>query len=125
MSAIETHELTRAFASGVAVDHVTFALGTGEVLALLGPNGAGKTTTVRLLNGVLQADTGGARVLGSDPIAQGDEVRRRTGVLTENAGTRRSAHDAREPRVHRPASRVLATGREQTRGRVARTVRHG
>jgi ABC-2 type transport system ATP-binding protein len=86
MSAIETQELTRAFASGVAVDHVTFALGAGEVLALLGPNGAGKTTTVRLLNGVLHADTGGARVLGLDPIAQGDEVRRRTGVLTENAG---------------------------------------
>ncbi len=86
MSAIETQQLTRAFASGVAVDHVTFTLGTGEVLALLGPNGAGKTTTVRLLNGVLQADTGGARVLGLDPIAQGDEVRRRTGVLTENAG---------------------------------------
>jgi ABC-2 type transport system ATP-binding protein len=86
MNAIETHELTRSFASGVAVDRVTFSLEVGEVLALLGPNGAGKTTTVRLLNGVLRPDGGGARVLGFDPVTQGDDVRRRTGVLTENAG---------------------------------------
>jgi ABC-2 type transport system ATP-binding protein len=85
-AAITTDRLTRAFPSGVAVDHVTFALGQGEVLALLGPNGAGKTTTVRLLNGVLRPDAGVARVLGFDPAVDGDEVRRRTGVLTENAG---------------------------------------
>ena len=39
----------------------------GEVLALLGPNGAGKTTTVRLLNGVLRADSGESLVLGLRP----------------------------------------------------------
>ena len=56
------------------------------MLALLGPNGAGKTTTMRLLNGVLLPDGGRARVLGLDPWTQGEELRRRTGVLTENAG---------------------------------------
>ena len=58
----------------------------GEVLALLGPNGAGKTTTMRLLNGVLAPDGGSATVLGLDPWADGNELRARTGVLTENAG---------------------------------------
>jgi len=85
-SAISAHGLTRRFDSGVALDHLTLDLDGGEVLALLGPNGAGKTTTVRLLNGVLRPDAGTARVLGFDPVTQGDEVRRRTGVLTENAG---------------------------------------
>jgi len=84
--AIETRDLTRRFESGVALDHVSFELAAGEVLALLGPNGAGKTTTVRLLNGVLAPDSGYARVLGFDPSRDGDAVRRRTGVLTENAG---------------------------------------
>jgi ABC-2 type transport system ATP-binding protein len=86
VNAIETRSLTRAFSSGLAVDDVTFELPAGGVLALLGPNGAGKTTTVRLLNGVLRPDEGTASVLGLDPVTQGDDVRRRTGVLTENAG---------------------------------------
>jgi len=85
-AAIETHELSRAFASGPALCDLTLDVEPGEVLALLGPNGAGKTTTVRLLNGVLAPDSGWARVVGFDPMAEGDEVRRRTGVLTENAG---------------------------------------
>lgn len=85
-AAVETHDLTRSFPSGVALDGLTLEVPQGEVLALLGPNGAGKTTTVRLLNGILIPDRGRASVLGLDPTTHGDEVRRRTGVLTEHAG---------------------------------------
>jgi len=85
-AAIEATGLTRSFASGLALDDLTLDVQRGEVLALLGPNGAGKTTTVRLLNGVLNPDRGSSRVLGLDPTVSGDDVRRRTGVLTENAG---------------------------------------
>ncbi len=86
MAVIETHDLTRSFSSGTAVDRLTFDVEAGEVVALLGPNGAGKTTTVRLLNGILDPHGGSARVLGLDPFTQGDELRARTGVLTEHAG---------------------------------------
>ena len=85
-AAVETHDLTRSFASGVALDGLTLDVQQGEVLALLGPNGAGKTTTVRLLNGILAPDRGRATVLGLDPAVDPDGVRRRTGVLTEHAG---------------------------------------
>jgi ABC-2 type transport system ATP-binding protein len=85
-AAIVTEGLTRAFAHGRAVDGVSLEVERGQVLALLGPNGAGKTTTVRLLDGVLLPDAGRSAVLGLDPVTQGEEVRRRTGVLTENAG---------------------------------------
>ena len=85
-AAITAAGLTRRFDSGIALDDLTLDVHGGEVLALLGPNGAGKTTTVRILNGELRADSGQARVLGFDPATHGDEVRRRTGVLTENAG---------------------------------------
>ena len=85
-AAVETEDLTRSFASGVALDGLTLEVQQGEVLALLGPNGAGKTTTVRLLNGILRPDRGRAVVLGLDPAVDPDGVRRRTGVLTEHAG---------------------------------------
>jgi ABC-2 type transport system ATP-binding protein len=84
--AIATRGLTRRFPSGIALDALDLEVFPGEVLALLGPNGAGKTTTIRLLNGVLTPSDGSATVLGLDPRTDGHELRRRTGVLTENAG---------------------------------------
>ena len=86
MRAVTTEGLTRSFGAERALDGLTIDVRVGEVLALLGPNGAGKTTTVRLLNGILDPEAGTARVLGLDPWTQGTELRRRTGVLTENAG---------------------------------------
>jgi ABC-2 type transport system ATP-binding protein len=85
-STIEAHGLSRSFGATVALDDLTLEVEAGEVVALLGPNGAGKTTTVRLLNGVLRPDAGSSRVLGFDPAVDGIEVRKRTGVLTENSG---------------------------------------
>jgi ABC-2 type transport system ATP-binding protein len=83
---IETHGLTRRFGSHVALDSLSIDVRRGEVLALLGPNGAGKTTTTRLLNGILIPDAGSSSVCGIDPASHGDDVRRRTAVVTENAG---------------------------------------
>jgi ABC-2 type transport system ATP-binding protein len=80
---IAVEGLCRRFGDVVAVDHLTLDVYSGEVFGFLGHNGAGKTTTVRLLNGVLKADSGVARVLGFDPLADGPVLRRRTGVLTE------------------------------------------
>ena len=39
----------------------------GEVHGFLGPNGAGKSTTIRVLLGLLRADSGEALLLGGDP----------------------------------------------------------
>jgi ABC-2 type transport system ATP-binding protein len=81
--AIQTEGLSRRFANNIAVNELTLTVAHGEVFGLLGHNGAGKTTTVRLLNGVLDPSVGTARVLGLDPVAQGPQLRQRTGVLTE------------------------------------------
>lgn len=80
---IEVNQLKRVFGQNRAVDGMTFHVEQGEVFGLLGPNGAGKTTTVRLLNGILPPSEGTARVFGFDPATHGEDIRRKTGVLTE------------------------------------------
>jgi ABC-2 type transport system ATP-binding protein len=80
---LQVDNLQRTFGDHKAVDGLTFQVEPGEVFGLLGPNGAGKTTTVRLLNGILPPSAGTARLFGLDPITQGEQVRRQTGVLTE------------------------------------------
>lgn len=80
---IEVTNLERTFGSNRAVDGITFRVEQGEVFGLLGPNGAGKTTCVRLLNGILPPSGGTMRVFGFDPATQGEQIRRKTGVLTE------------------------------------------
>lgn len=49
-----------------AVRDVSFDVHRGEVLGLLGPNGAGKTSTIKMLCGLLQADSGSIHINGLD-----------------------------------------------------------
>ncbi len=78
---IRFERVTKRFGDLVAVDGVSFDVAPGEVVGLLGHNGAGKTTIIRMLAGLIDPDDGVIRVLGSDPGADGDVVRRRLGVL--------------------------------------------
>ncbi|HZU86606.1 MAG TPA: ABC transporter ATP-binding protein [Anaerolineaceae bacterium] len=82
-SVIEVTHLSHRYGQRLALNDLSFQARPGEVLGLLGPNGAGKTTTVRLLNGLFKPSAGQMRVLDLDPVTQGDQVRRQTGVLTE------------------------------------------
>jgi len=86
MYAIQTNQLTRSFGTLKAVDRLTLEVQRGTVFGFLGPNGSGKTTTIRLLLGLLDADEGGARILGLDIREQPDEVRARSGALLEHHG---------------------------------------
>lgn len=80
---IDVERLTHRFGDRTAVNELTLTVQPGEIFGLLGPNGAGKTTTVRLLNGLYTPASGRMRVLGLDPVRDGPQVRRQTGVLTE------------------------------------------
>jgi ABC-2 type transport system ATP-binding protein len=82
-SVVQIRNLTRSFGRVKAVDRLTLDIQQGEVFGLLGHNGAGKTTTIRILNGILAPTEGTVSVMDLDPIADGTEVRARTGVLTE------------------------------------------
>jgi len=84
--AIRTIDLSRHFGPVRAVDGLSLEVAARTVFGFLGPNGSGKTTTIRLLLGLLEPTRGRAEVLGFDTLAQGDEVRARTGALLEHSG---------------------------------------
>jgi ABC-2 type transport system ATP-binding protein len=83
---IEAKGLTKTYGDAVAVDHVSFTVGRGEIFGLLGPNGAGKTTTILMLLGLTDISAGQVRVLGYDPVREPLSVKRRVGYMPDAVG---------------------------------------
>ena len=75
--AVEVHDLRKAFGHVQALDGLDLTVRTGEVAGFLGPNGAGKSTTIRVLLGLLRADSGTTRLLGGDPWRDAVDLHRR------------------------------------------------
>jgi len=67
-----------------ALKGISFSIGKGEIVGFLGPNGAGKSTTLRILSGLIPADSGEAKVCGVDLAEEEGEVRKHIGFLAEN-----------------------------------------
>lgn len=76
-SAIDIGNLVKTFGTTRALDGLDLEVRTGEVHGFLGPNGAGKTVTIRILLGLLRADSGSASLLGGDPWHEAVELHRR------------------------------------------------
>jgi ribosome-dependent ATPase len=81
-AAIEAEGLTQRFGDFVAVDHVSFRIGRGEIFGFLGSNGCGKTTTMKMLTGLLPATEGRARLFGREVDPRDMAVRRRVGYMS-------------------------------------------
>ena len=79
---IEMTDVHRRFGDTPALAGLSFTVPRETITVLLGPNGAGKTTCTRVITGALAPDAGAMRVFGLDPIVDGAEVRRRTGVVS-------------------------------------------
>jgi ABC-2 type transport system ATP-binding protein len=80
---IEAKGLSKRYGDFVAVEDVSFEIGSGEVVGFLGPNGAGKTTTMRMLTGFLPPTDGSATIAGHDVFAEPQAARRAVGYLPE------------------------------------------
>ncbi len=74
---IEVHQLVKTFGRTRALDGLDLTVRAGEVHGFLGPNGSGKSTTIRVLLGLLRADSGDLRLLGGDPWHDAAALHRR------------------------------------------------
>lgn len=83
--AIAAENVYKSFGEIKALDGVSIAVKTGQVLGLLGPNGAGKTTLVRILTTLLKPDRGAVTVGGLDVLRQPQRVRENIGLAGQYA----------------------------------------
>lgn len=64
---LQLHHVTKKYKKHVAIDDLTLNLPAGKIIGLLGPNGSGKTTIIKLINGLLQAESGEIVIDGFRP----------------------------------------------------------
>ena len=81
---IEVVNLKKRYGNIHALKGISFSIGKGEIVGFLGPNGAGKSTTLRILSGLIAADSGEAKVCGVDLAEEEGQVRNHIGYLAEN-----------------------------------------
>ena len=80
---LEVGSLNKSFGSLQALRNLSFHVGRGEIFGFVGSNGAGKTTAMRIMLGVMAADSGTVTWNGR-PLDM--EVRRRIGYMPEERG---------------------------------------
>jgi len=80
---IEITDLRKSYGDKQAVDGISFNVAEGEILGFLGPNGAGKSTTLNMITGYLSADSGSARIDGTDILVEPIKAKKDIGFLPE------------------------------------------
>lgn len=80
---LSVQSLSKNYGSQKALDEVSFSVNKGEILGFLGPNGAGKSTTLKIITGIIQADSGKVEVCGIDVASNPIETKKKTGYLAE------------------------------------------
>jgi ABC-type multidrug transport system ATPase subunit len=79
---LEARKVVKSFGNNRVLKGVDLSIERGDRYYLFGPNGAGKTTLVKLLTGLLKADSGEVRIFGEPVGRDSEDVRARIGVLS-------------------------------------------
>lgn len=85
MSIIKIENLTKTFGQFKALDDVNLEVTSGEIHGFIGPNGAGKSTTIRVLLGMLKADTGNITIFGKDAWKEAVSIHERIAYVPGDA----------------------------------------
>jgi ABC-2 type transport system ATP-binding protein len=82
---ILVENLNKTYPTGIkALEGVSFKIEKGEVCGYLGANGAGKSTTIKILTGMIGADSGSVFVNGFDVFRSPDKVKKIAGYVPES-----------------------------------------
>jgi ABC-2 type transport system ATP-binding protein len=81
---IQVSDITKLYGQQKALNHVSFEVGSGEIVGFLGPNGAGKSTMMKIITCYIPPTEGTVKVCGFDILEQSLEVRKQIGYLPEH-----------------------------------------
>ena len=84
-AAILVRSLKKAYGSVAAVNGVDLEVPRGSFFGFLGPNGAGKSTTIRMLTGLIPADSGSIEILGLSLADNEIEIKKRIGLVPDES----------------------------------------
>ena len=66
--------LTKNYGNTLAVNNLNLSIESGKIIGLLGPNGSGKTTLIKMINGLLQPNSGSISICGNAPGVESKKV---------------------------------------------------
>lgn len=83
--AIDIQKLTKTYGKARGVTELTLQVEKGDIFGFLGPNGAGKSTTIRSILGLINFQSGSARILGMDVKENHKEILKKIGYMPSEA----------------------------------------
>lgn len=84
MTVLEVRSISKSLGGRQILSDVSFTVQSGEILGFLGPNGAGKTTTIKIILGMLSADSGKVFVDGENIVKNYEKAMRGISGIVEN-----------------------------------------
>ena len=86
MDTVVINNITKKFEHTTAIDDLTLTIPTGQMTGIVGADAAGKTTLLRIIIGLLCADSGTVTTLGYDPARQKKELIAQIGYMPQKFG---------------------------------------
>lgn len=82
---IEITNLNKVYKNGRGITDINLEINRGDIFGFLGPNGAGKTTTMKIMTGLIKADSGDVKILGHSVIEDFEKAMKKVGCIIETA----------------------------------------
>jgi ABC-2 type transport system ATP-binding protein len=83
--ALEIVGLTKTYKNGRGIFDINLEVNKGDIFGFLGPNGAGKTTTMKLITGLMRADSGDVKISGYSINNDFEKAMEKVGCIIETA----------------------------------------
>lgn len=82
---IEIHGLTKIYKNGRGIKDLNLDIYKGDIFGFLGPNGSGKTTAMKIMTGLMKADSGEVKLFGYNIVDKYEKAMKRVGCIIETA----------------------------------------